>query len=323
MNFSDIVKLYDKNHGIVGVNTDYSDTKNSHYSDMQKKLKKAFECVGISDLSWLKDANGKNYEFKDGEDEYIIHLIEMDTSPLFKEIRNKGLKHTDWYTSGSKEYYKDDDFYEEYLSEISRLCKFIVDHVGKERAESICMNIHGITSISRLIKYAEIRYNRFDLYECLCSLVQGRGEANFRMALSLTEGDREYLLDELLESVNRWRKLLEDILEYREDEFVEAAYSDENMRNNVYFEVNMGIAPLMDEKCKNIRVAQPRNFASRDKKQKEIEQKIEEIKLELAKEYCEKYNFDFEKYLEQKKIVESMKTPRVSTEEMLEEIRES
>ena len=52
-------------------------------------------------------------------------------------------------------------------------------------------------------------------------------------------------------------------------------------------------------------------------------QKIEEIKLELAKEYCEKYNFDFEKYLEQKKIVESMKTPRVSTEEMLEEIRES
>lgn len=119
MNFSDIVKLYDKNHGIVGVDTDYSDTKNSHYSDMQKKLKKAFECVGISDLSWLKDANGKNYEFKDGEDEYIIHLIEMDTSPLFKEIRNKGLKHTDWYTSGSKEYYEDDDFYVEYLSEIS------------------------------------------------------------------------------------------------------------------------------------------------------------------------------------------------------------
>ena len=63
MNFSDIVKLYDKNHGIVGVDTDYSDTKNSHYSDMQKKLKKVIsdeEFIEFTEINPQKVLNNED-----------------------------------------------------------------------------------------------------------------------------------------------------------------------------------------------------------------------------------------------------------------------
>ena len=79
MNFKEILKEYDQSRKVL-----YAE---DYYNDSRKKLQVAFECLGLYDLTIFKATNGKDYSFLDEKKEYIFHLLEMETSPLFRNIK--------------------------------------------------------------------------------------------------------------------------------------------------------------------------------------------------------------------------------------------
>lgn len=282
----------------------------NYYSDMRKKLIVAFECLGLYDLEIFKSNNGKDYDFLETNKEYIFYLLDIETSPLFKNIKGKKMTMEDYVSLVPevenlfvfiKPYVKDDEEYNRIVSEISLNTRYPI--------------------IKRFAETQSVYYSLHNYYE---SIVKGNGlVTTFSDWLFLTENDQVKLFDELIVATKKWIKLVEKFCEFRSDEVMEAinnatiddvctyALVDEEISEE-YCEKYKELFPLHTKKARSIRSAMLKVKAQRDESNK--------LKLDLAKKYCDAHNIDFQTYLTEKEKAETPDFEPVSTEEAFKTI---
>lgn len=305
MTLRDIIAKYDCDR-----NDNYHLGDENYYADMRKKLLRAFECLGLYDLSFLKAENNKDFCFLDSDKGYIFHLFDKESSSLYKNIRNGTMKDEDYLV---------------FVEEIEALFTFVKPHtLGDEEYQSIVNEISSNTRYPLLKRYYNTHKQYDDFLYYYNSIISDNGVlTGFENWMYLTQDDKLRLFDELIISTNKWVDLVKTVGEYRSEEawdgfdelttddietycFVENAISDEY------------ISQLKDMPVKES--AKSRSFKSKIKKLDKQDLEACKLKLEIAKKYCAEHNVDFQKYLDEKAIAESYKQDLISTEQLFEQI---
>ena len=303
MTFLDILKEYDKEHEII--------YPSDYYNDMRKKLLVAFECLGLFDLTIFKAENGKDYDFFETSKEYIFHLLKSETSPLFRNIKGNKMTMDDYISLASeveqlfdfiKPYTKDEEEYKEIIYEISSNVRYPI-----------------------LKRFASIQNTYYSLLTYYESIIKDTGEVTeIDNWCYLTADDKVKLFDELITATKKWVNLVEKIGEYRADEVSEAIENASVENIATYVLVENAIA---EEYCKAYK-ARPQPDFSKSRSGKALVSKIKSredevynLKLDLAKKYCDTHNIDFQQYLNEKEFAEAPDFTPSSTESVFETIQ--
>lgn len=283
----------------------------NYYADMRKKLLRAFECLGLYDLSFLKSENNKDYDFFDSDKGYIFYLFDKEGSKLYKTIRNNAMTNEDYLM---------------FVEEIEALFRFIKPHVSSdEEYQDIVNEISSNTRYPLLKRYYNTRGQFEDFVHYYNSIVSDNGAlTGLENWLYLTQDDKLKLFDELMSSTNKWIELVKAVGECRAEEswngFDELTTDD----IDTYCFVENAIADEYLSRLKNIPVkviTKSRNFKSKIKKIDKQDSEACKLKMEIAKKYCEEHNIDFYKYLDEKVIAETYEQNKVSTDELFKQIK--
>lgn len=300
MTFLEILQEYEP-----GIKVEYA---SNYYNDMRKKLLVAFECVGLYSLEIFKADNGKDYSFLESSKAYLFHLLDMETSSLFRNI--KGCKMTM-------------DDYVVLSTEVEQLLEFIKPYTKNENEyKRIVSEIFSNVRYPIIKRYADFQ-NTYYSFSAYCeSLIKNDGVvtgiSNWEC---LTEDDKVKLLDELITYTKKWVNLVEKFGEYRADEAMTAIYNipiddiqistivDDAIRDE-YCKIYYERFPTTIKKSRSIKATYAKVDAQNDEAYK--------LKLSLAKKYCDEHNIDFKKYLSEQEMQPD--PGPVSTEKAFEDI---
>ena len=200
-----------------------------------------------------------------------------------------------------KSYTKNDEEYNKLISEISLNTRYPI--------------------IKRFSETQRVYYSLRDYYE---SIVKGDGViTTFSDWMFLTNDDQIKLFDELITATKKWVELVERLCEFRTDEVMEAI---DNATIDDVLTYALVDEEISEEYCKKYKELFPqhtkkaRSIRSAISKQKAHIDASNELKLDLAKQYCDAHNINFEEYLTQKEKAETPDFEPVSTEEALKAI---
>lgn len=302
MTFLNILKEYE-----LTIKIEYAD---NYYSDMRKKLLVAFECLGLYDLSIFKAENGKDYNFLSSDKEYIFHLLRSETSPLFRNIKGNKMTTNDYISL---------------VSEVERLFDFIKPYSKNEdEYNKIISEISTNVRYPILKRFASIQNSCYSLLAYYESILKDSGEVTeIDNWCYLTADDKVRLFDELITATKKWVNLVERIGEFRADEVLEAIENTSIENISTYVLVENAIA---EEYCRAYKERPQANFAkarsvrSMVAKIKSREDEACNLKLDLAKKYCEEHNIDFQQYLSEKEIAETPDFTPVSSDSVFDKV---
>lgn len=214
MTLMDIVKEYDeilrKRKGRKMTHYELKGEEYYFFNDMRKKLDTVLFYLGLPDLEFLKGENWRNYSFEESEKEYIIHLLDIETSRLFRNLK-KGKK--------GERYLKEDD-YKEYIKEIEKLHEFIKNRVkDKPKFIEIMEGIYSKTQYPQLKFY----YNELRPFEenCLRSFISKVEYPSIAYWEELYVEEQLFLLKKLRGLIRKWEEIVCEITEIRHDEIMD------------------------------------------------------------------------------------------------------
>lgn len=285
--------------------------ESNNYGDMRKKLVVAFECLGLYNLDIFKSESGKDYDFLESSKEYIVYLMNDDeTRDLFRHIKSDRMSVDD---------------YAKLAHEIDKLFVFIKPYMKTdEEYKRIISEISLNTRYPIIKRFAENQhiYHSFRIY--YESLVKGDGYATtFSDWLFLTMDDQIELFDELTTAIRKCVELVEGLCELRADEVMKGI--DNISVNDVltYALVNEKIAEEFCEKYEELfpgNEIKARSIRSAISKEKTRLKASNKLKLDLAKQWCDEHDIDFQQYLSEQEKIEEMEPEQVSTEEAFKAI---
>ena len=175
---------------------------------LRKKLISACNCLGLDNLSFLKNESGK-YEFEANvfQKNYIMLLLDKEQSALFKKIRKgEKLDHSDYLN---------------YIEELQNLFYFVKAYVKDEEFLTLKENIIKKIRYPILRKYYEERYF-LDLFKTYMKiLVLDRTDEDDQTICweYLYESDKIRLFEEIMQNIKKSIALFENVAEERFNEF--------------------------------------------------------------------------------------------------------
>lgn len=256
MTLKEIFYEYDKEkNNLYHCQNNDTDARKYFFYDMKKKLERAFFCLGLTDLRVLKKENGEYDSFDESEKEYILHLLDMETSPLFKNLK-KG---------EAGEVYLKKDNYKEYIKEIEMLREFIMNRAKNEdQFLEIIEGVYSKTQYPRLKFY----YDEIRPFEenCLRSFVSKVDSPSIAYWDELYVDEQLFLLKKFLNLIKKWEEIVSEITEKRHDEIQE------------------GIEKLPElETYSLVNVLETEKKLRREKELKNVEEKKKTLKRALEK----------------------------------------
>lgn len=307
MTLNELIRAYDEKNGRIPSEKNEPD----HYSDFGKKLKRAFEALGVYNVDWLKSKNGKDYVFFEDDRDFIFELIDMESSSLFKKIRSDELNLED---------------YTDYVDILDKLVLFMHKHLTEPEAfNPVYEEFASVTRYPLLRRIRDTHNARESITDILnCFLTDNGMMPDW---LYLTVDDKVALYDELLAVTKQWMQLAERVAEARADESFE--FPDELLVEDtkLYSIVEDGISEAyikaVSEKSTPNK-PKPRNLKRQIALMQEEEASRIALKLQIAKEFCEKHELSYEEYLKQKAIVDApnLTGELQSTEQLITQIKQ-
>ena len=309
MTLKEIILKYDEDK-----HSGYHKDSEDYYNDTRKKLQRAFQCLGVYDMSIFKDSSGE-YCFKEENVPYLFDLIDKEQHPLFKKIRNKEITEND---------------ISDFVDEIEDLFCFLKEcNLSKNYKDVICEIASNVNYpvLCRFVKN-EMSYNT--LLQCYRILLFDKDWLGKISGWEyLLKSDKIMLLDELEKATQKWLRLAIEIANHRETEHLKNLFQSDLSKLNLYSLVEASITdevkPLIEkETADSKKYKKPRNLSAEYNRMKKTAQKFEEQKLIIVKQFCQENNLDFERYLQEKKAIDTeLDYPKITTQELLEKYKDS
>lgn len=251
----------------------------------RKKLISACNCLGLENLSFLKNESGK-YEFEANvfQKNYIMLLLDKEQSALFKKIRK-----------GEKLDQKD---CLDYIEELQRLFDFVKSYVKDEEFLTLKKSIIKKIRYPILKKYHE-EYYTLDLFKTYMKiLVLDRADDDDQTIYweHLYESDKVRLFEEIMEHIKKCIALFENVAEERFKEF------SNNITERSSNEYLLGFAE-----------AEINNISG-------LESMNETDCIEIKKKICKKFDVEYDSYMKYIKSKEA-KPFFASTDEIFEIVK--
>lgn len=308
MTLKKIVEEYDKYR-----NNSYHKDDDNYYRDCLKKLKQAFECIGLTDMSLIKDPNSRSYNILEKDKEYIFYLLDSETSKFFKNIKNGDMTNEDYIQSAK---------------EADKLFEFLKSYVPEEQYNSIITEISSRIDYPLTKRYLETEYEYNNFVSYYNSLIRNEGIlTNIPYWEYLENTDKALLYDELIKATKNWVSLVNAVGEYRHDEIIDSIDNINTDEIQIYCIVEQEI----EQECIKAYEKLPpepirkdsRSFKSYKTEYEKYDSDVANIKEKIAKNYCRKHNIDYRIYLKEKAIVDGWNCSKLSSKELLAKLKKN
>lgn len=304
MTMKDIIVKYREKLGYTIQSKDYYGVGEDVYRETRKKLLRAFECLGCFEAEWLKSENGKDYDFLEEDCDYIIELIEKETSPLFKKVKYKKLDKAD---------------YIEYVVEVERFVQFAKKYLTEDNEIEVVGKIYAETRFLTLTKYISLK----EKINCFERRLDKLMEEEYSDSLYLTLSDEAALLDEMGKN---WSLMIERLGEHRSDEAWEHFEQSAPETDSIYEFALQSINERFLQECESVWEDTPSKSISDERnKLRRLQEKDKARWMQIATDVCEERNLDLKVLLEITNKVEQAPTnlQRIDTGKAIENLRKT